>query len=132
MSVPAFIRRGLVLATANREAREVLVKWEEGTLRAVTFRNPRSLARHRAYFVMLNNVHEATGRWPSVEALTYDIALELKRGEFWTAPDGSVRFRPDSRRWASMSEEDFTRLFVDTEALLRTWGIDPAFLEEAA
>lgn len=129
-----FFRRDLGLYPVNREARELVAKIPEGSSIFVEVWMPRNMAQHRKYFALLNRVVEASSRWPSVEALSFDIMLKLKRGAFHVAPDGSTHFRPDSRAVASMPRAEFERLYDDTMKLLTEWlGCDPEMLlQEAA
>lgn len=128
-----FGKEGFSLIPRSYEARSILGRLKEGDRVFVEVRKPRNMAQHRAYFAMLNNVVEASGRWPSREALEFDLALALRRGTFIRARDGSSHFRPDSRAVASMPKEDFERLHNDTVALLTEWlGSDPEMLREEA
>jgi hypothetical protein len=129
-----FFRRDIGLYPVNREARDIIAKLNEGSPVFVEIWLPRNMSFHRRYFTLLNRVVQSSGRWPSVEALSFDIMLALKRGTFMVARDGSTHFRPDSRAVASMRRDDFTRLYEDTMALLTEWlGADPELLlEEAA
>lgn len=125
---------GFSLIPKDFNARSIIGKLGDGERVFVEVWKPRNMAQHRAYFAMLNNVVEASGQWPSREALEFDIALALKRGTFVEAKDGTRHFRPDSRAVASMSKDDFERLHHDTLALLTDWlGCSPeALMEQAA
>lgn len=129
-----FFRRDLGLYPVNREARELVAKIPEGSSIFVEVHNPRNMAQHRKYFALLNRVVEASSRWPSIEALSFDIMLRLRKGTFHVAPDGSTHFRPDSRAVASMPKAAFEHLYEDTMKLLTEWlGCDPEMLlQEAA
>jgi hypothetical protein len=128
-----FAKDGFSLTPRDYEARSILGRMKEGDRVFVEVRKPRNMAQHRAYFAMLNNVVQASGEWPSREALEFDIALALRRGTFVQAKDGSRHFRPDSRAVASMSKDDFERLHNDTVALLTDWlGCDPEMLRDEA
>jgi hypothetical protein len=131
--VGRFRRNGLTLIPADRAAREAMAAIKDGASAFFEVWKPRNMAQHRAYFAMLNNVVEASGRWPSREALEFDLALALKRGTFFTARDGSRHFRPDSRAVASMAKADFERLHDDTIRLLTEWlGCSPEALQDEA
>lgn len=128
-----FAKDGFSLIPRDFEARSILGRLKDGDRVFVEVRKPRNMGQHRAYFAMLNNVVEASGNWPSREALEFDIALALRRGTFVRAMDGSSHFRPDSRAVASMKREDFERLHNDTVALLTEWlGCDPEMLRDEA
>lgn len=126
-------RDGLTLVPADRQSREILAKLKDGERVFVEVWKPRNMAQHRAYFALLNNVVEASGMWPSREALEYEIALTLRRGKIIELRNGNRRFEPDSRSVASMPKEDFERLHRDTVALLTEWlGCNPEMLREEA
>lgn len=128
-----FAKDGFTLIPKDFEARSILGRLKDGDRLFVEVWKPRNMAQHRAYFAMLNNVVEASGNWPSREALEFDLALALRRGTFIRAQDGSSHFRPDSRAVASMPKDDFERLHSDTIAILSEWlGCDPEMLTEEA
>ena len=81
-----FKRQGLAFIAADRITREALADIADGGAMFAQRRNPRSMAQHRAYFAMLANVVQATGKWPSVESLSYDLSVALKRGTIETSP----------------------------------------------
>ncbi|HEX7720434.1 MAG TPA: DUF1367 family protein [Woeseiaceae bacterium] len=129
-----FRREGFSLIPVGQSALETLRGIGDGASIFVELWKPRNMKQHRKYFALLNNVVKATGRWASVEDLGFDIMLELKRGTFYAARNGSTQFRADSRAVASMPKAEFERLYDDTMALLTDWfGCDPEMLlEEAA
>lgn len=128
-----FAKEGFSFIPRDFEARSILGRLKEGDRVFIEVRKPRNMAQHRAYFAMLNNVVQASGQWPSREALEFDLALALRRGTFVAAYNGTTHFRPDSRAVASMKKEDFERLHNDTVALLTDWlGCDPEMLSEQA
>lgn len=131
--VGRFVKRGLGLIPANSPARVIMSKLDEGQGAFLELWLPRNMAFHRRYFALLNRVVQACDEWPSVEALSFDIMLALKRGTYIVAKDGSSHFRPDSRAVASMPKAEFERLYEDTMALLTKWlGADPEMLLEDA
>lgn len=131
--VGRFVKRGLAMVPANLPARQIMAKLAEGSGAFLELWLPRNMAFHRRYFALLNRVVQASDDWPSVEALSFDIMLELKRGTYVVAKDGSSHFRPDSRAVASMPKAEFERLYEDTMKLLTKWlGCDPEMLLEDA
>ncbi len=130
-----FFKRNLGFYPVDRQAREMLAGVVEGSAVFLQIWRPRNMAQHRKYFAILNNVVEATGEWPSTEALRYDIFRALKRGQDRVSPvDGTVYFVPDSMAVASMPRADFERLYDDTmKWLTDRYQCDPEMLlEEAA
>ena len=131
--VGRFRRNGLTLIPADRAAREAMASLKDGAEAFFEIWKPRNMAQHRAYFALLNNVVEATGMWSSREALEYELALTMGRGDFIELRNGKRRFEPHSRAVASMAKADFERLHNDTIALLTDWlGCDPSMLQEQA
>lgn len=127
-------RDGMAFRPADRASRELLASVPEGATVLMERRNPRNMAQHRAYFAMLENVKEATGKWPSIESLSFDISVALKRGVPEVSPiSGKARWIPDSRAVSAMSKADFERLHTDTVALLIEWlGCHPDDLRDVA
>ena len=137
MSVPPILtlrRSGLSFIADDRVTRETLANVADGARVYAQRRNPRNMVQHKRYFAMLNNVIQATGKWPSVESLSFDLSVKLKRGTVETSPtSGKARWIPDSRAVASMTKEDFERLEVDTIAVLCDWlGCHPNDLKDEA
>lgn len=127
--LPLYRRTGLTLVPANGAARVEFAKLIDGAVGVFERRNPRSMAQHRAYFAMLNNVAQASGQWPSREALEFDLAVALKAGDIHTDRWGNAHFRPWSRAVSAMSKEDFELLHRNTVALLTEWlGTTPDML----
>ena len=127
-------RDGMAFRPADRASRELLASVPDGTTILVERRNPRNMSQHRAYFAMLGNVVQATGNWPSVESLSFDLSVKLRRGVVETSPiSGKVRWAPDSRAVSAMSKADFERLHSDTVAVLIDWlQCHPDDLRDAA
>ncbi len=127
-------RDGMAFRPADRQSRELLAQTPDGGTILVERRNPRNMAQHRAYFAMLGNVVQATGKWPSVESLSYDLSVALKRGDIEISPrSGKARWVPASRAVSAMPKAEFERLHRDTEALLCEWlGCNPNDLRDAA
>ncbi|ALJ12590.1 DUF1367 family protein [Sphingopyxis macrogoltabida] len=129
-----FRRAGLALAPANRDARELLSGVKDGDAVLVEVWSPRNMAQHRKYFAILNNVVEATGRWTSTEHLRRDILISLHRyDEYVNEFTGEIVQIPHSMAVASMTREDFERLYSDTIRLLtEALGADPEMLSQEA
>jgi len=128
-----FTRHGLVFVPKDKMAREASASIRDGADCLMEIWKPRNMAQHKAYFAMLDNVVEASGQWPSREALEFDLMLEMKRGHPYKDRRGHWHFIPESRAVASMSKDDFERLHTDTVALLTKWlGCSPEMLREQA
>lgn len=129
-----FFKRNLGLFPVDRQARELVAGLTDGAAVFLQVWRPRNMAQHRKYFAVLNNVVEATGEWPSTEALRYDIFRALNRGSDRVSPvDGTVYFVPDSMAVASMPRADFERLYEDTMRWLTDrYQCDPEMLVQEA
>jgi hypothetical protein len=133
--VATYRRHGLYLVPADREARKQLAEMKDGERGSFVKRNPRSMAQHRKFFAILNNVVEASGNWVSTEHLRRDILIGLGRfDEEVNRLTGEVRQVPHSMSVASMPKVEFERLYDDMIALLTdALGCDPEMLlQEAA
>jgi hypothetical protein len=132
MSAVLYRKRGLALVPADPEAREQFAKIKDGQPVHVEIKRHRNMAMHRRYFAQLKALVEATGEWASLDALWFDIAKELKRGHPMVDRQGNTHWLPQSRACAAMAGDDFEALFRETDALLISWGYDPADIQEAA
>lgn len=133
--IAVYRRKGFALVPCDRVAREQISRMNDGATASFVKRNPRSMAQHRKYFALLNNVVEATGRWTSTEHLRRDILISLHRyDEYVNQFTGEVERIPHSMAVASMPKADFERLYDDTMRLLTdALGCDPEMLlQEAA
>ena len=97
-------------------------------------RTRRSLPQHRLYWQALSKAVEATGRWPTPEAL--HTALKVRLGRFEPIFDlkGNVcGMKPDSTAFDKMGHREFTAYAEQAYAALsEALGYDClAFMEEA-
>lgn len=111
-------RVGGILEPIGPHARKALGEIGEGEIVSVQFTHDRNLDQMRAYFAMLRNVVAATGEWPSVAALGFEISVALKSGEAVVDKEGRTHWIPASRSASAMTQEAFNDLFRDTEAWL--------------
>ena len=111
-------RVGGILEPIGPHARKALGEIGEGEIVSVQFTHDRNIEQMRAYFAMLRNVVQATGRWPSVAALGFEISLALKSGEAVVDKEGRTHWIPASRSASAMTQEVFDQFFRDTEAWL--------------
>lgn len=94
----------------------------------------RSLPQHRTYWRALTKAVEATGRWPTPEALHTALKVRLGRVEPILGLDGRViGMKPDSTSFEAMRQEEF-RIYFDQamEALSDALGYDALAWLEAA
>jgi hypothetical protein len=131
MTAVAYRKIGLTLVPAEPDAREQFAKIKDGQLVTLEIKRHRNMAAHRAYFGDLDNLREATGDWPSKDALWFDISRELRRGHAMVDRDGGTHWWPQSRQCAAMAGDDFDALTIETDALIRTWGYDMAAMRQA-
>lgn len=113
---------------------EALERWPDGTDFEAKSLTKRSLPHHRLYWQALKNAVEATGRWPSTEAL--HTALKIRLGRFEPVYDLKgqvVGMKPDSTAFAAMTQADFREYFDAAIAVLaEAIGADPLAMESAA
>lgn len=132
MSAVLYRKRGLTLVPIDDEAREQFAKIKDGQPVHVEIKRHRNMAMHRRYFQMLGHLVQATGEWPSLDALWFQIAQALKRGHPMIDRNGNTHWLPQSRACAAMAGDDFEALFRETDALLREWGYNPDDIEAGA
>lgn len=129
-----FRRVAFALVPVTREARQLLAGINDGGTVFAEVWTARNMAQHRKYFAILNNVVEATGKWTSTEHLRRDILLTLHRyDEHVNQFTGEVERVPHSMAVASMTKDEFERLYEDTMRLLtEALGADPEMLTQEA
>jgi hypothetical protein len=127
-------KSALTLVPADREARELHAKIEDGGSVFIQVWHPRNWRQHKKYFAVLNNVVEATGKWTSSEHLRRDILIGLHRfDEEVNQLTGEVRQIPHSMSYASMPKAEFEQLYDDTIKLLtEALECDPEMLTQEA
>ena len=124
MSAVLYRKVGLTLIPADSDAREQFAKVKDGQPVHVEIKRHRNMVAHRRYFAELRDLVQATGAWPSEDALWFQIALELKRGHPYLDRYGNTHWVPQSRACAAMAGDDFDALTHETDALIREWGYD--------
>jgi hypothetical protein len=128
--VGQFRKEGLTILPCDAPARTMVGKLKDGERFFAELWRPRNMGFHRKYFAMLNNVVEASSEWPSRARLEMDIAIALKAGDWYEGRHGRT-FIPHSRAVASMSRDDFDRLYAETVTLLTQWiGVNPETLQD--
>lgn len=131
MSAVLYRKLGLALVPADVDARHQFSKVTEGQCVFLEIKRHRNMVQHRRYFAELNDLVEATGAWPSADALWFQIALELKRGHPMVDRQGRTHWVPQSRACSAMAGDDFDQLTRETDALIRSWGYDIAAMRQA-
>lgn len=111
-----------------------LGEYPEGTEFDCRARTKRSNPQNALYWRVLHNAVDATGRWPTAEAL--HTALKVRLGRFEPIFDlngNVVGMRPDSTAFDKMGHREFTAYAEEAYAALsEALGYDClAFMEEA-
>jgi hypothetical protein len=122
------------LEPRSRQAADLLAAYALHSEVEVTIKKRRSLPQLRLYWAMLNNVIEATGAYPTAEAMHDSIKFELGYTTPMRLMTGQVVWVPDSVALSKMDSAQFQRFFDQAaELLARTYGFDPlAETQEAA
>ncbi|MEI9428650.1 DUF1367 family protein [Mesorhizobium sp. Cs1299R1N3] len=81
---------------------------------------PRSLPRHRFYWVLLGIVAENQDRWRTAEDLHTAIKVKLGYIEDFVLIDGSLLIRPRSTNFDSMDELEFQEYLEAALAVIST------------
>lgn len=107
------------LAPLSAYDAEELANMPSGTEFDLVSRTRRSLPQHRTYWQALTKAVEATGRWPSREALHTALKVKLGRVEPIMNLQGQViGMRPDSTAFDAMRHEEFRAYFDEAMAAL--------------
>lgn len=89
----------------------------------------RSEPKNRLYWAVLQAVVDATGKWPTSEALHWALKIKLGYIEEIAAVDGKVLIRPRSTSFGKMGEQDF-RTYFDAAILTLTTEVLPGLTTE--
>lgn len=99
----------------------------------VSIKRKRSHPQLRLYWVMLHNVCEATGAWPSAEHLHASLKLDLGFVTPVKLLDGRLIYIPDSAAMGNMDADQFRRFFdAAAKRLAEVCGFDPLSETEEA
>ncbi len=132
--LPSFVKQSGRLAPMTPYDLELFEQWPEGAQVDGKLVSRRSPPHHKLYWQMLIKAVEATGIWPSKEALHTAIKVELGRFE----PIFDLRGRvcgmtPDSTSFKAMTQAEFQVFFEQAVAVLaEALGTDPLAWREAA
>ena len=122
------------LAPATSWDAETLAQFPPGTEFDLVCRTRRSLPQHRTYWRALSKAVDATGRWPSPEALHTALKVNCGRVEPIMDLKGRiVGMRPDSTAFDAMTQAEFRTYFdAAMSALSEALGYDALAWMEAA
>ena len=122
------------LEPRSRFAADLLSQYAIGSDVEITIKKRRSPKQLARYWVMLSEVVEATGAWPSAEKLHEALKLDLGFVTPMRLLDGRMVYMPDSTAMSKMDAAQFSRFFERAAArLAEVCGFDPlAETQEAA
>lgn len=122
------------LEPRSRLAADLLSQYALHSDVEITIRKRRSHAQLKRYWVMLHQVVEATGAWPSAEHAHESIKLALGMVTPIKLLNGGIAYIPDSVAMSKMDAVEFSRFFEAAAALIaERFGFDPlAETSEAA
>ena len=113
---------------------ELLDAYPQGALFALKDRSRRSQEQNSYYWVKLQRVVEATGRWPNKEQLHKQLMIECGHFAPVATFDGGIRLEAESASFSAMKPKDFTEYTKAADAILsEATGIDlEAMMREPA
>ena len=114
------------LEPRSRLAADFLSQYAIGSDVEITIRKRRSHPQHRRYWVMLNQVIEATGAYPDAERLHEALKLDLGYVTPMKLFNGTLVYVPNSTAMSQMDAAQFSRFFERAAArLAELCGFDP-------
>ena len=114
------------LEPRSRLARDILEQYALHSDVEITIKKRRSSRQLARYWVMLTEVVEATGAWPSAEKLHEALKLDLGFVTPMRLLDGRMVYIPDSAAMSKMDAAEFRRFFDAAAArLAEVCGFDP-------
>lgn len=111
--VPMVRKSGGKLSPVSAYDEEEMASFPEGMLFDMVARNKRTLALQRTYWTALQRAIDATGRWPSRDAL--HVTLKVKMGlvaPLYGMKGEVIGMIPDSTAFAAMDQTSF-RVYFD-------------------
>jgi hypothetical protein len=119
------------LEALNAIDADVLDQYPIGSDVEVTFRKRRSGPQQRKYWVILRNVVDATGKWPTSYHLHEALKFSLGFYEQCKTLKGDTFYRADSTSFQKMDGKQFQEYFNDVIRLLsEVIGVDPMSLND--
>jgi hypothetical protein len=106
---------------------EILDSFEQGAMFRLEYASRRSNPQNSLYWVMLQRIVDATGRWPSSEALHKQLLIECGHYTPVLSLDGKrARLEADSASFKAMRPKEF-KAYMDMaiDKLAEHTGIDP-------
>lgn len=114
------------LEPRSRLAADILSQYAIGGDVEITIRKRRSHPQLRRYWVMLQQVVEATGAYPTAETLHEALKLDLGYVTPMKLFDGTLVYVPNSTAMSQMDAAQFSRFFERAAArLAELCGFDP-------
>ena len=89
----------------------------------------RSLPQNNLYWAVLQSVVDATGKWPTSEALHWALRMQLGYIEEIASIDGEILTRARSTAFGKMSGHDY-RVYFDSSMTLLTEDVTKLSIEE--
>ena len=122
------------LEPRSRFAADALAQYALHSDVEITIKKRRSAPQLKRYWVMIHEVVEATGAWPTAEHAHDAIKLALGYATPITLMDGTTALIPDSAAMSRMDAAQFSQFFDSAAALIaERFGFDPlAETQEAA
>lgn len=116
----------------SKLAHDLLSKYDLGSLVEVTVKQRRSSTQNAAYWTMLERVVDATGAFPTSDALHNALKMDLG----YTTPvkklSGEIIFVPDSTAFGKMDAPAFRAFFEAAQKrIAEVFQIDVAELRES-
>lgn len=114
------------LEPRSRFARDLLEQYALHSDVEITIKKRRSASQLKRYWVMLHNVVEATGGWPTAEHLHCSLKLDMGFVTPMRLLDGRMVYIPDSAAMSKMDAAEFRRFFdAAAKRLAEVCGFDP-------
>lgn len=111
-------RKGSVLFPASARSERIIRAMPYKKLVMLEARTSRNPAHHDLFWTILDRVVEATGRFPSSDALNDALKFQLGITEEWISLDGEIHIRPGSIAWSAMKQEEFRDYFDRAMAII--------------
>lgn len=113
------IKRNGVLVPSLPDDEDKLARFKSGEIVRAEITRPRNIFFHRKFFALLRVVLEHTDQFENTDQILHILKLRLGHFETLIEPSTGKQFlKPKSISFASMDEDDFSKFYNETVAVL--------------
>lgn len=112
------VRKGSAIFPSTERAEKIIRSMPFNKDVLLEARTARNAKHHDLFFVVLDRIVEATGRFPDSDALNRALKFELGIVSEWIDLNGEVHIEPGSIAWSAMPQDQFSEYFEKSQKLI--------------